>query len=217
MALSVLRLSTLRQEYSSRGLRRAELNPDPIKQFGAWLAEAIARDAAEPNAMTLATVDETGQPWTRTVLLKVCDERGFGFFTSYDGSKGRQLARSPRAAITFWWAPLERQVNITGVVSKTSAEESDEYFHSRPINSQLGAWASRQSDVLGNREELERKFAEVRERLGNKELPRPETWGGYRLWPETVEFWQGRASRLHDRFRYSRVAEDGWKIERLSP
>jgi len=217
MALSLLRLSTLRQEYSNRGLRRAELHPDPIKQFGVWLAEAIAREAVEPNAMTLATVDEAGQPWTRTVLLKVCDERGFGFFTSYDGAKGRHLAGSSRAAITFWWAPLERQVNITGQVAKTSAEESDEYFHSRPINSQLSAWASRQSDVLANREELERKFAEVRELLGNKDLPRPETWGGYRLWPETIEFWQGRASRLHDRFRYTRAGDDGWKVERLSP
>jgi pyridoxamine 5'-phosphate oxidase len=198
-------------------LRRAELNPDPMMQFSVWLREAIARDAVEPNAMTLATVDEHGQPWTRTLLLKACDERGFGFFTNYEGAKGRHLAHSPRAALTFWWAPLERQVNITGVVSKTTTDESDDYFQSRPLNSQLGAWASQQSAPLANREELERKFAEVRERFGSGDLRRPANWGGYRLRPETIEFWQGRASRLHDRFRYTRLEQDGWKVERLSP
>ena len=215
-ALSPAELAALRQDYSQRGLRRSELDGDPVRQFNAWLAEAHARQLLEPNAMILATVDAQGQPWTRTVLLKVCDERGFTFFTNYDGAKGRHLAANPRVALTFWWGALERQVNVTGTVSKVSREESEIYFHSRPASSQIGAWSSAQSEVVPDREQLERQFAEALAKYGESEIPLPPHWGGYCVAPETVEFWQGRKSRLHDRLRYSRAGE-GWVVERLSP
>lgn len=211
-------LAALRREYSTRGLHRAALDPDPMRQFEHWLAEANLRGLPEPNAMTVATVDADGQPHTRTVLLKAVDQRGFAFFTNYGSAKAAQLAANPRAAITFWWAALERQVNITGLVTKTSREESAQYFQSRPLESRLGAWASRQSEVVTDRAQLERQFAEARERFAEAEIPTPEHWGGYRLEPLTVEFWQGRSSRLHDRLRYRRAAADQpWVIERLSP
>ena len=210
-------LAALRQDYSLRGLRRADLDADPIRQFNHWLHEALEQQILEPNGMTLATVDAAGQPWTRTVLLKVCDERGFTFFTNYTGTKGRHLAANPHAALTFWWGALERQVNVTGTVGKISREESERYFHSRPVASQLSAWASQQSAVLADRAELERRFAEVREKYGEAEIPLPPTWGGYCLRPATVEFWQGRRSRLHERLRYTRQPDGVWKIERLSP
>ncbi len=167
--------------------------------------------------MTLATVDADGQPWSRTVLLKRCDERGFAFFTNYDSAKGRQLAANPRAALTVWWAGLERQVNVTGTIRKTSPEESERYFHLRPVSAQLGAWASAQSEVVESREQLEQRFAEAQARFGAAPIPTPPHWGGYCLEPATVEFWQGRASRLHDRLRYTREAAGVWRIERLSP
>jgi pyridoxamine 5'-phosphate oxidase len=210
-------LAALRQDYAQRGLRRGELNPDPIAQFNAWLAEALTQQILEPNAMALATVDAAGQPWTRTVLLKICDARGFTFFTNYDGAKGQQIAGNPRASVTFWWGGLERQVNVAGVIEKTSREESEAYFHSRPVNSQLGAWASAQSVVVADRAQLESQFAAAREKYGEQNIPLPPHWGGYRLVPQTIEFWQGRRSRLHDRFRYTRQADGVWKIERLSP
>lgn len=210
-------LAALRQDYSQRGLRRCELDPDPIQQFNAWLGEAMVLGLLEPNAMTLATVDVSGQPWSRTVLLKICDERGFAFFTNYSGDKARQMAGNPRVALTFWWGALERQVNVTGSVNQTTRDESDAYFHSRPVSSQLGAWASAQSAVVEDRAQLERQFEEARARFGETEIPLPSHWGGYRVAPQTVEFWQGRRSRLHDRFRYTRQQGGGWKIERLSP
>ena len=215
--LSPAELAALRQEYSEHGLRRSELDPDPLKQFNAWLGEALARQMIEPNAMTLATVDPGGQPWTRTVLLKICDARGFTFFTNYDGAKGRHLAGHARAALTFWWGALERQVNVTGSVTKTSPEESAAYFHSRPTGSQLGAWASAQSAVVAGRAQLEAQFTAALEKYGATEIPLPPHWGGYRLAPQTIEFWQGRRSRLHDRLRYTRQPDGAWKIERLSP
>jgi pyridoxamine 5'-phosphate oxidase len=215
--LSAEQLAALRQDYSQRGLRRAELSSDPIEQFQRWLHEAHEAEVLEPNGMILATVDPDGQPWTRTVLLKVCDSRGFSFFTNYAGTKGQHLAAEPRASLTFWWGPLERQVNITGRVEKTSREESHAYFSSRPLASRLGAWASQQSSVLPNREELERKFEEVRERYPDEDVPCPEHWGGYRLVPHTIEFWQGRRSRLHDRLRYTHADDGSWQIERLAP
>ena len=156
-------------------------------------------------------------PWSRTVLLKICDARGFTFFTNYEGAKGRQLAENPQAALTFWWGALERQVNITGLVEKTSAEESETYFHSRPASSQIGAWASAQSEVVADRAQLEAQFSAAREKHGETEIPLPPHWGGYRLAPQTIEFWQGRRSRLHDRLRYTRQPDGGWKIERLAP
>lgn len=209
-------LAALRQDYSQRGLRRVDLEQDPIVQFQGWLDEAARTQILEPNGMTLATVDAAGQPWTRTVLLKVCDSRGFTFFTNYTGAKGAQLLASPRAALTFWWGALERQVNITGIVEKTSAAESDAYFASRPEASRLGAWASQQSSILAGRDQLEAQYEETRQRFSDGEIPRPANWGGYRLLPETIEFWQGRRSRLHDRFRYTRMGNT-WKIDRLSP
>ena len=215
--LSPAELAALRQDYAQRGLRRSELDADPIRQFNAWLNEAVERQLLEPNAMTVASVDASGQPWTRTVLLKICDERGFTFFTNYDGAKGRHFAGNPRVALTFWWNALERQVNVTGTITKSSREESEAYFHSRPVNSQLGAWASKQSEVIADREHLERQFAVARERFGAGEIPLPPHWGGYCVAPETIEFWQGRRSRLHDRLRYTRQLDETWKVERLAP
>jgi len=215
--LSPTELAALRQDYAQRGLRRSDLDPDPIQQFNAWLNEAVSHQLLEPNAMTVASVDADGQPWTRTVLLKVCDDRGFTFFTNYAGAKGRHFAANPRVALTFWWNALERQVNVTGTIAKTSREESEAYFHSRPEASQIGAWASEQSEVIEHREQLEKQFADTLTKYGQGQIPLPAHWGGYCIVPQTIEFWQGRRSRLHDRLRYTRQPEGGWKIERLSP
>jgi pyridoxamine 5'-phosphate oxidase len=215
--LTPAQLAALRQDYSQRGLRRAELDPDPIAQFNHWLADALQQEIPEPNAMVLSTVDPNGQPWSRTVLLKICDARGFAFFTNYESAKGRQLAANPRAALTFLWVPLERQVNIAGTITRTSREQSERYFQSRPANSQLGAWASAQSSLIPDRVELERQFDEARAKFGEAAISLPPHWGGYTLTPHTIEFWQGRRSRLHDRLRYSKQPEGDWKIERLAP
>jgi pyridoxamine 5'-phosphate oxidase len=217
MPLTPLELARLREDYAQRGLRRSELDADPFRQFEAWLGEAFAQGVLEPNAMTLSTVDSAGQPWARAVLLKVCDASGFTFFTSYTGAKARHLAREPRCALTFWWGALERQVNIAGTAAKTSPEESDRYFALRPLEARLGAWASSQSEVLPGRAALEASYEQARVRFSDGEVPRPEQWGGYRVVPATIEFWQGRRSRLHDRFRYTRGPEGGWMIERLAP
>ena len=216
MALKPQALADLRQDYSLRGLDLCDLVADPIVQFQHWLEEAHSHDLIEPNAMVLGTVDANGQPWSRTVLLKVCDARGFTFFTNYSGTKASHLDGNPRAALTFWWSALERQVNIAGRITKTSREENESYFGSRPLASQLGAWASTQSSILEDREALERSFSEQKARFENVPIPCPEHWGGFRLDPENIEFWQGRRSRLHDRFRYSR-GESGWRIQRLAP
>jgi len=215
--LSPAELAALRQDYAQRGLRRSDLDSDPIKQFNAWLAEAVDHQLLEPNAMIVSSVDAAGQPWSRTILLKMCDERGFTFFTNYDGAKGRHFVANPRVALTFWWNALERQVNITGVVAKTSREEAEAYFHSRPESSQIGAWASAQSEVIADRAQLEQQFAKAQANYGAGEIPLPPHWGGYCVTPHTIEFWQGRRSRLHDRLRYTRQADGVWKIERLSP
>ena len=166
--------------------------------------------------MTLATVDSDGQPWSRTVLLKGCDERGFTFFTNYKGAKARQLEDESRCALTFWWAAHERQVNVAGRAEKVPRSETEEYFSVRPLLSRLGAWASQQSEVIAGREPLERAFVEAQARFG-EDVPAPPNWGGYVVRPTSIEFWQGRQSRLHDRLRYSRQSDGSWKIERLSP
>ena len=209
-------LANLRKEYGQLGLLEQQLDHDPLRQFQKWLDDAVTHDLIEPNAMMLATVDAGGQPWTRTVLLKGCDARGFSFFTNYDSAKGRQLAAEPRCALTFWWGALERQVNITGRVEKVPRAETEAYFPKRPLGSRLGAWASQQSGVIAGRQELERAFEAARAKFGDNP-PTPENWGGYVVRPATIEFWQGRQSRLHDRLRYTRVTDDSWKIERLAP
>lgn len=201
----------------TEGLHRADLDPNPIKQFDTWFKRALSANLAEPNAMTLATASKHGVPSARIVLLKAFDENGFTFFTNYHSPKGQDLEENPRAALVLYWAPFERQIRIAGRVNRVSREISEEYFHRRPVGSQLGAWASRQSEVLTNREELERHLAEVSRQYLGKIVPLPPSWGGYRVSPEAIEFWQGRPDRLHDRFRYTRLSDREWKIERLSP
>jgi pyridoxamine 5'-phosphate oxidase len=201
----------------TEGLHRADLDCNPIKQFGTWFQRALSANLVEPNAMTLATASKHGVPSARIVLLKAYDEHGFTFFTNYSSPKGRDLEENPRAALVVFWAPLERQVRITGRVSRVSKEISEEYFHHRPMGSQLGAWASKQSEVIANREELEKHLAEVSRLYQGKAVPLPPYWGGYCVAPEIIEFWQGRPNRLHDRFRYTRVSDREWRIERLSP
>ena len=196
-------------------LRRADLDPDPIAQFGAWFADA-EREAPLPEAITLATADEAGAPDARMVLLKGYDERGFRFFTNEDSTKGRQLELRPRAALIAYWRELDRQVRIRGGVERLPAEESDAYFAGRPRDSQLGAWASPQSRTIADRDELDRRVAELSDRFGAGEVPRPEWWGGYLVAPLEIEFWQGQVGRLHDRFLYLRDGA-GWRIERLAP
>jgi len=209
-------ISDLRREYDLGGLDEADLAADPFTQFGRWMEQAIAADPLDPTAMTLATADRQGRPSARVVLLKGFDERGFVFFTNYDSRKGRELAENPRAALAFFWAALHRQVRIEGTVEKVPAAESDAYYASRPLGSRLGAWASPQSRPIAGRAELERALADVAARQEEGGLPRPEFWGGYRLRPEAIEFWQGRPSRLHDRILFQREPE-GWRRQRLAP
>ena len=206
-------ISDLRQDYRVGKLVEADMFDDPILQFRQWFDSA--RDQVkEPNAMTLATVFD-GQPQARIVLLKELDEQGFVFFTNYESDKGSALAQTPRAALCFWWEPLERQVRIQGRVEKISPEASTEYFHSRPRTSQLGAWASAQSKPLADDNQLQAKFDEAESRF-EEAIPRPNHWGGYRVVPDRIEFWQGRSSRLHDRFDY-RLTQGQWTRQRLSP
>jgi pyridoxamine 5'-phosphate oxidase len=198
-------------------LTKANIFANPFLQFQDWFDSAMAAKLPEPNAMTLATVAPNGQPSARIVLLKGFDETGFVFYTNYSSHKGQQLATNSAAALVFWWANLERQVRIEGEVTKVSAAQSDEYFHSRPLGSQLGAWVSDQSQTIESREKLETKLKELETQYKDKTIPRPSHWGGYRLKPTAIEFWQGRPNRLHDRFLYSLLADGSWKIERLSP
>jgi pyridoxamine 5'-phosphate oxidase len=199
------------------GLHETDLDPDPIRQFHAWLHQALTAEVPEPYAMTLATATPDGLPSARVVLLRGVDERGFTFFTSYEGRKAGELEANPRAALVFYWAELERQVRVAGTVERVSEAESDDYFRNRPRGSQLGAWASHQSEVLPGRATLERRLAELERQYADRDVPRPPTWGGYRVRPLAIEFWQGRRSRLHDRLRYRRAEDGAWVIERLSP
>jgi pyridoxamine 5'-phosphate oxidase len=197
-------------------LDEAHVDADPIVQFGHWFAEADAADLIEPNAMTLATAGPGGRPSARMVLLKGFDQRGFVFYTNYGSRKADELASNPSAALVFWWGPLQRQVRIEGTVERVLREESEAYFRSRPLGSRLGAWASAQSQVIAGRAELEQRLRELTERYRDGDVPLPPFWGGYRVSPEVIEFWQNRPNRLHDRLRYRRIP-GGWTLERLSP
>ncbi len=212
-----MNVADVRREYERAGLSEGDLAADPIEQFRLWLAQAKAVEPQEFTAMTLATADGAGRPSARVVLLKGVDARGFVFYTHYASRKGRELRENPRAALVFYWAALDRQVRVEGTVEATSRAESEAYFASRPLGSRLGAWASPQSRPISGREEIERLWNAAGERFPDGQVPLPDDWGGFRVRPETIEFWQGRPSRLHDRLLYSLLPEGGWKIERLAP
>lgn len=207
----------LRYEHIGEGLRRSDLDPDPIKQFANWFTAAIEAGVRDVNAMSLATAGRDAKPSVRIVLVKAFDQDGFVFFSNYESEKGKQLEANPCAALAFYWFELDRQIRISGKVKKTSRKESQTYFHSRPVGSQLSAWASRQSEAIDARRVLDARMAEMTERFQNKPVPLPPHWGGYRLKPDMMEFWQGRPNRLHDRFRYTRQADGTWLIDRLAP
>ena len=211
-----LRLAQLRREYTAAGLKEQDLAPDPILQFQRWFEDALASGMVEPNAMVVATADKQGRPSSRIVLLKQVDARGFVFFTNYASRKGRELADNPHASLTFPWHALERQVCVTGTVTKVSRKESEDYFKLRPRGARLGANVSRQSEVVSGREPLEQKLGELNRQYSGEDVPMPAEWGGYVLAPHEVEFWQGRPNRLHDRLLYRRQGVI-WVIVRLSP
>lgn len=207
----------LRKEYRRGRLLESDMDPDPLVMFAQWYRTAVDSGIREPNAMTLATSGSNGRPSARVVLMKDFDARGFTFYTNYTSRKGRELEANPTAALCFWWGDLERQIRIEGRVEKVSAAESDEYYGSRPLGSRLGAHVSAQSRVIPNRDLLEERLAELQAEYADKPPVRPSYWGGYRLSPEVVEFWQGGLHRLHDRLRYTRLPGDSWLLERLSP
>jgi len=209
-------IADLRREYASRALTESDALDDPIQQFSLWFGEALKSELLDTNAMTLATASRDGGPSARIVLLKGFDEAGFVFFTNYESAKARDLDGNPRACLLLFWAALERQVRVTGRVSKTSAQESETYFQSRPFESQIGAWASAQSRTLRDRASLETRYAELAYKYAGGPIPLPPFWGGYRVAPETIEFWQGRKSRLHDRLLYTKNA-GAWVRSRLAP
>jgi pyridoxamine 5'-phosphate oxidase len=209
-------LAQLRSDYGRHGLDLSDLHPHPLLQTARWLAAAVSRGVGEPNAATLSTVDSDGRPSGRIVLVKGCDEAGVTFFTNYESRKGRELLARPMGSLVLFWPEVAQQVRVGGAVERVAAAESDEYFATRPYGSQLGAWASAQSRVLASRADLEGAVEAARARFGDGPVPRPPHWGGYRLVPDEVEVWQGRESRLHDRFLYRREG-DGWRIDRLWP
>lgn len=209
-------VADIRKDYRLETLDEADMAALPTEMFTRWWNQALAASIDEVNAMTLSTVSADGWPDARTVLLKSFDEQGFVFFTNYESAKGRQLAQTGKASLVFFWKELERQVRISGTVEKISDADSDAYFYSRPAGSQQGAWASPQSEVIDGREVLETNLAAVQQRFAHEPMVRPPFWGGYRVWPVWMEFWQGRSSRLHDRLRYTRLGQD-WHVERLAP
>jgi pyridoxamine 5'-phosphate oxidase len=210
-------IADLRREYASQTLLESDVAANPTEQFQRWWDQAIHSEILEPNAMTLATASADGLPSARIVLLKGFDERGFVFYTNYKSYKGMQLEENPKACLVFFWKELERQVRVVGLVQKLSPAESDAYFNSRPVGSRIGAWASPQSQVIENRRWLDENYRELTKQFTGKPLTRPLHWGGYRVQPIIVEFWQGRPSRLHDRIQYTLQEDAAWKIERLAP
>ncbi|MCH8170492.1 MAG: pyridoxamine 5'-phosphate oxidase [Bacteroidetes bacterium] len=209
-------LANLRGEKYKNQLVESKIDHSPFNQFNLWMKEALDAKIIHANAMTLATVNKKGVPSARTILLKELDDSGFVFYTNYESEKAQELNENPNASIVFYWKEFERQVRITGIVEKISREESETYFNSRPLESKLGAWASKQSEEIPNRDYLVNKYNEVKEKFKGTEIPLPPFWGGYRLLPNIFEFWQGREMRLHDRIKYEKV-ENGWRILRLSP
>jgi pyridoxamine 5'-phosphate oxidase len=210
-------LADLRREYSTGGLSEADAGDHPFALFRRWFEQAKAAELSDPNAMILATATAEGAPSARAVLLKHLDDRGFTFFTNYDSRKGREMAANPRVALAFLWHQLERQVRVEGTVEVVAAKESDEYYVTRPLGSRLGAWASRQSEAIPSREYLEQQHAALLLKYPDGDVPRPPNWGGYRVLPAAIEFWQGRPSRLHDRLLFTRQADGTWQRVRLSP
>ena len=210
-------IADLRKEYSSQNLLETDIDANPISQFEKWWMQAVNSQIVEPNAMTLATASSDGMPAARIMLLKGFDQKGFVFFTNYKSYKAMHLEENPKACLVFFWKELERQVRITGLVKKISDTESDDYFLSRPRGSQIGAWASSQSQVIESRDWLDERYRQLAEEFKEKELKRPQYWGGYLVTPVIIEFWQGRPSRLHDRIQYTLEEDGNWKIERLSP
>lgn len=207
----------LRRDYRQQALKKSDLNPDPVEQFRKWFEEACAAELTEPNAMTLACADATGKVSARTVLLKAYDSRGFVFFTNYKSRKSKALEENPKASLLFPWLDLERQVEINGIAEKISTAESLAYFTKRPFGSRVGAWVSRQSSIITSRSILEAKFEEMMEKFKNGNVPLPDFWGGWRIVPKEIEFWQGRSNRLHDRFRYIHQSDNSWQVNRHSP
>ncbi len=210
-------LADIRREYGQGELTRQDLNADPIMQFDRWFKQAQQSDTKDPSAMSLATADRSGEVSVRTVLLKVYDQQGFVFFTNYESFKARQINENPKVALLFPWLNQDRQVKIRGQASRISTQESLKYFISRPRGSQLGAWVSQQSSVISSRALLLGKLQEIKQRFADGDISLPEFWGGYRVVPDSIEFWQGQPDRLHDRFRYQRQSGNNWKIERLAP
>lgn len=211
-------ISHFRREYLKGGLSRSSLDPDPVKQFTTWFEQARSTEIADPTAMVLATVGENGQPSQRTVLLKYYDNSGFVFFTNFESRKAREIAENSRVSLLFVWLELERQIQVNGRANRISAAESAKYFMSRPKDSQMAAWVSSQSHTLTSRQILMQKFQEMKRKIGEGKVPIPSFWGGYRVEPSEIEFWQGRKNRLHDRFLYTRKESgEGWNIERLAP
>jgi pyridoxamine 5'-phosphate oxidase len=209
-------ITHLREEYRREALNRETLRPDPLNQFRFWFGQAQEAEIREPNAMTLATVSPDGQPWNRTVLLKKLDDRGLIFFTNFESRKARHIEQNPRVSALFLWLGLERQIIVNGIAEKISTAESLAYFVTRPLGIRLGAWSSQQSTVIKSRSLLEAKLNEMKEKFSDGKIPLPSFWGGYRIVPDTFEFWQGRQSRLHDRFLYSKTDTE-WQIERIQP